>query len=73
MDARGKKTAAAVLEEVTGEVSQWLNVLFRGRRKTGHTDLEASEMMIRSAMHRVGAEDMTHLLWRYPVTSESAG
>jgi hypothetical protein len=66
MDTRGKKTAAAVLEEVTSEVSQWLNVLFRGRRKTGHTDLEASEMMIRSAMHRVGAAGMTHLL-RFPV------
>jgi hypothetical protein len=66
VDSRGKKTAAAVLEEVTGEVGQWLNVLFRGQRKTGHTDLEASEMMIRSAMHRVGAAGMTQLL-RFPV------
>lgn len=32
----------------------------------GHTDLEASEMMIRSAMHRAGAAGMTHLL-RFPV------
>jgi len=66
VDTRGKKTAAAVLEEVTGEVGQWLNVLFRGRRKTGHMDLEASEIMIRSAMHRVGAVGVTQLL-QFPV------
>jgi hypothetical protein len=66
VDARGKKTAAAVLEEVTREVGPWLNVLFRGRRKTGHTDLEASEIMIRSAMHRVGAAGITQLL-QFPV------
>jgi hypothetical protein len=62
VDTRGKKTAAAVLEEVTGEVGQWLSVVFRGRRKTGHMDLEASEIMIRSAMHRVGAVGITQLL-----------
>ena len=66
MDTRGKKTAAAVLEEVTREVDQWLNVLFNGRRKTGYLDLEASEMMIRSAMHRVGAAGITELL-QFPV------
>jgi len=66
VDTRGKKTAAAVLEEVTREVGQWLNVLFRGRRKTGHMDLEASEIMIRSAMHRVGAVGITQLL-QFPV------
>ena len=66
MDTRGKKTAAAVLEEVAREVGQWLNVLFRGRRKTGHMDLEASEIMIRSAMHRVGAVGVTQLL-QFPV------
>ena len=66
MDSRGKKTAAAGLEEVAREVGQWLNVLFRGRRKTGHMDLEASEIMIRSAMHRVGAVGVTQLL-QFPV------
>jgi hypothetical protein len=66
VDTRGKKTAAAVLEEVTGEVGQWLSVVFRGRRKTGHMDLEASEIMIRSAMHRVGAVGITQLL-QFPV------
>jgi len=37
-------------------------VLFNGRRKTGHLDLEAIEMMIRSAMHRAGAAGLTELL-----------
>ena len=36
--------------------------MFRGRRKTGYTDLEASEMMMRSAVHRVGAVGITQLL-----------
>jgi len=43
-----------------------LNVLIRGQRKTGHMDLEASEIMIRSAMHRVGAVGITQLL-QFPV------
>ena len=66
MDTRGKKTAAAIHEEIAREVDQWLHVLFNGRRKTGHVDLEASEMMMRSAMHRVGAAGLTQLL-RFPV------
>jgi hypothetical protein len=43
-----------------------LHVLFNGQRKTGHLDLEAVEMMMRSAMHRVGAAGITELL-RFPV------
>ena len=66
MDTRGKKTAAAIHEEIAREVDQWLHVLFNGRRKTGHVDLEASEMMMRSALHRVGAAGLTQLL-RFPV------
>ena len=66
MDSAGKKTAVAVLEEVTHEVGQWLQVLFNGRRKTGHVDLEASEMMLRSAMHRAGAAGLRQLL-QFPV------
>ena len=62
MDSGGKKTAVAVLEEVTHEVAQWLQVLFNGRRKTGQVDMEASEMMLRSAMHRAGAAGLTQLL-----------
>src|SRR5512132_2371993 len=66
MDSGGKKTAAAILEEITREIDHWLQILFKGRRKTGRVDLEASEMLMRSAMHRVGAAGLTQLL-RFPV------
>ena len=62
MDPPGKKTAAAIYAEITREIDRWLQVLFNGRRKTGQVDLEASEIMIRSAMHRVGAVGITQLL-----------
>ena len=57
MDTRGRKTAAAIYAEIIREIDQWLQVLFNGRRKTGHVDLEASEMMLRSAMHGAGAAE----------------
>ena len=66
MDTRGKKTAVAIHEEVAREIDKWLHVLFNGRRKTGHLDLEAIEMLMRSAMHQVGAAGITELL-RLPV------
>jgi len=66
VDTRGKKTAAAIHEEVIREIDRLLHVLFNGRRKTGHVDLEASEMMMRSAMHRVAAAGITELL-QFPV------
>jgi hypothetical protein len=66
VDTRGKKTAAAIHQEVTREIDQLLHVLFNGRRKTGQVDLEAIEMLMRSAMHRVGAAGITELL-RFPV------
>jgi hypothetical protein len=62
LDPRGKKTAAAVHAEVAREIDQWLQVLFSGCRKTGHVDLEATEMMVRSAMHRAGAAGLSALL-----------
>jgi len=40
-------------------------------RKTGHLDLEAVEMLIRSAMHRAGATALTELL-RFPATAQRA-
>jgi hypothetical protein len=71
MDGAGKKTAAAVHEEIAGEIEQWLRVLFRGQRKTGHVDLEAIEMMVRAGMHRVGAAGLTAMLEvPAPVASE---
>jgi hypothetical protein len=66
VDTGGKKTAAAILEEVFHEIDRLLHVLFNGRRKTGYVDLEATEMMMRSAMHRVGAAGITELL-QFPV------
>ncbi len=66
MDTRGKKTAVAIHDEVTREINQWLQVLFNGRRKTGYVDLEASETMMRSAMHHAGAAGLTELL-QFPV------
>ncbi len=66
MDSRGKKTAVAIYEETTREIDRLLSILFNDRRKTGRVDLEAIEMMMRSAMHRVGAAGITELL-RFPV------
>src|SRR5258708_38900137 len=71
MDSTGKKTAAAVHEEIAREIDQWLRVLFRGQRKTGHLDLEAVEMMVRTGMHRAGAAGLTAMLEvPAPVASE---
>jgi Uncharacterised protein family (UPF0236) len=39
-----------------------LSVVFSGRRKTGHLDLEAVEMAVRAAMHRAGSAALTELL-----------
>jgi hypothetical protein len=47
-----------------------LLVIFQGRRKTGHLDLEAMEMAVRSAMHRAGAAALTELL-EFPAPAKS--
>ena len=60
--ARGKKTAEAIHQEVAREVDQLLRVIFSGRRKSGHLDLEAIEMAVRSAMHHAGATALSELL-----------
>jgi len=39
-----------------------LRVIFQDRRKTGHLDLEAIEMAVRSAMHHAGAAALSELL-----------
>jgi len=39
-----------------------LRVIFSGRRQSGHLDLEATEMVVRSAMHHAGAAVLTKLL-----------
>jgi hypothetical protein len=43
-----------------------LRVIFSGRRKSGHLDLEAIEMAVRSAMHHAGATALSELL-QFPV------
>ena len=43
-------------------------MIFSGRRKTGHLDLEAIQMAVRSAMHPAGATALTELL-RFPAPS----
>lgn len=39
-----------------------MRVIFQDRRKTGHLDLEAIEMAVRSAMHHAGAAALRELL-----------
>jgi len=39
-----------------------VRIIFSGRRKTGRLDLEATEMVVRSAMHQAGATALTKLL-----------
>ena len=39
-----------------------LCIIFSGRRKTGHLDLEAVETAVRAAMHRAGSAALTELL-----------
>jgi hypothetical protein len=39
-----------------------LRVIFNGRRQSGRLDLEATEMVVRSAMHQAGATALTKLL-----------
>ena len=51
------------------EVDQLLRVIFQERRRTGHLDLEATEMAVRSALHRAGAAALSQLL-QFPAPSE---
>ena len=55
MERGGKKTAAAVHQEITRELDTLLPRIFAERRKTGELDLEAVELAIRTALHCGGA------------------
>jgi len=46
-----------------------LRVVFQERRRTGRLDLEATEMAVRSALHRAGAAALSQLL-RFPAPTE---
>jgi hypothetical protein len=52
----------AIRQEVAREVEQFLRIVFEDRRKTGRLDLEATEMAMRSALHRAGAAALSQLL-----------
>ena len=62
MDGAGKKTAAAIHQEVTREVNQLLGRVFAQRRKEARTDLEAVESALRTALHHAGAAALNQLL-----------
>jgi hypothetical protein len=59
---QGKKTAEAIRQEIAREVNQLPEVVFQERRKIGRLDLEATEMAVRSALHRAGAAALSQLL-----------
>ena len=69
MARAGKKTAEAIRQEIAREVGQLLRVIFQDRRKTGRLDLEATEMAMRSALHRAGAAALSQLL-QFPEPSQ---
>jgi len=62
MERPGKKTAAAVHQEVTRELDNLLPRIFAERRKAGDLDLEAVELAFRTALHSAGAAGLTELL-----------
>ena len=62
LDATGKKTAAAVHQEITREINLLLARVFAERHKTGAMDLEAIELALRASLHQAGATALTALL-----------
>lgn len=62
MERGGKKTAAAIHQEIAREVDTLLRVIFTDRRQRGSLDLEAVEVATRAAMHRAGAAALTQML-----------
>jgi hypothetical protein len=69
-DAGGKKTAAAIQDEIAREIATLLALVFAERKQTGKTDLEAVEMALRAALHRAGAAALSQLL-RFPEPGEA--
>lgn len=62
MQPAGKKTAAAIQQEVAQEVGRLLQVVFAERRQGGALDLEALEQATRDALHQAGAGVLQTLL-----------
>jgi hypothetical protein len=66
LDTPGKKTAAAIHQEIDREVDSLLQRIFAEQRRTGGLDLEAVEMAFRTTMHQAGAAGLTQLLTEEP-------
>jgi hypothetical protein len=62
VDGPGKKTAAAIHQEIAREVNQLLGRIFAQRHNRGRTDLEAVESALRAALHQAGARALSALL-----------
>jgi hypothetical protein len=62
LDRPGKKTAAAIHQEIAREVNQLLHRIFSQRRNNGRTDLGAVESAFRAALHQAGATALSELL-----------
>jgi hypothetical protein len=62
LDRAGKKTAAAIHQEIAREVNQLLHRIFSQRRNNGRTDLGAVESAFRAALHQAGATALSELL-----------
>ncbi len=62
----GKKTAAAIRQQVRQEADKLWGVLFAARRKQRGWDLEALEMATRAALHQAGAALLEQLLASQP-------
>jgi len=58
----GKKTAAAIRQEITRQLDTLLPRILAERRKTGDLDLEAVELAFRAALHSAGAAGLSELL-----------
>jgi len=58
----GKKTAAAVHQEITRELDHLLPRIFAERRQAGDLDLEAVALAFRTALHSAGAAGLSQLL-----------
>jgi hypothetical protein len=62
LDCAGKKTAAAIHQEIAQEVNQLLGRIFAERHNSGGADLEAVESALRTALHQAGASALSELL-----------
>ena len=62
MERPGKKTAAAIHQEIDREIDTLLPRIFAERRKTGDLDVEAVELAWRTALHAGGAAGLTEFL-----------